>query len=130
VKKLKRKIRITVERTDTGYSAYSDELAVYTTGKNAESLTENLIEALNLFFEDQGFYIDHSNLKLMMDIPQLFRHYRVLNQKFVARRIKMSPSLLSEYVSGSKKPSSKQTMRIAKGIHTIGQELAGLDLIE
>ncbi len=129
MKKLKRKIPITVELTKTGYSAYSDDLAVYSTGDNAETLTENLVEALNLYYEVQGCLIDHSNIKLMMDIPQLFKHYRVLNQKFVARRIKMSPSLLSEYVSGSKKPSSKQTMRIAHGIHTIGQELVGLHLI-
>jgi len=129
VKKLKRKIPIIVERTNTGYSAFSDDLSVYTTGDNAESLTINLVEAINLFYEDQGYYIDHSNLKLTMDIPQLFKHYKVLNQKYVARRINMSPTLLSEYVSGSKKPSSNQTMRIAHGIHTIGQELAGLDLI-
>jgi hypothetical protein len=36
----------------------------------------------------------------------------------------MNPTLLSQYVQGHKKPSSKQTGIILAGIHQIGQELS------
>jgi len=41
----------------------------------------------------------------------------------------MNASLLSQYVSGKKKPSETQTAKILFGIHQIGQELSELNLI-
>jgi len=39
-------------------------------------------------------------------------------------------TLLSQYVSGTKKPSPKQTAKILSGIHQIGQELSGINLLQ
>jgi hypothetical protein len=36
----------------------------------------------------------------------------------------MNQSLLAQYISGKKKPSSTQTERILKGVQQIGRELA------
>jgi transcriptional regulator with XRE-family HTH domain len=52
----------------------------------------------------------------------------VLNANFLAERIGMNPTLLSQYVRGVKNPSEKQTKKIIQGIHAIGKELADLDL--
>lgn len=41
----------------------------------------------------------------------------------------MNPSLLSQYVSGRKKPSINQSQRIMDGINRIGRELSELKLI-
>lgn len=126
---LKKKIPITIERTQTGYSAYADGLPVFTTSATIAELYENVLEALNLYYEDQGIDLTTANLKLQLDLQQFFQHYRVLNASFLASRIGMNPTLLSQYVQGIKRPSAKQTRRILQGIQSIGKELADLEFI-
>ena len=41
----------------------------------------------------------------------------------------MNATLLSQYVSGTKKPSPKQAEKILSGIHQIGEELSGINLL-
>lgn len=129
MKKLKKKIDITVEKTDTGYSAYTTDLSVFTTGKDIPELYANLIEALNLAYEELGYEVTAENLKLKLDLQQFFQYYKVLNANFLAKRIGMNPTLLSQYVRGKKHPSSKQTDKIIRGIQRIGLELADISLV-
>ena len=42
----KSKIIMTVEKTDTGFSAYSDDHSIYTTGKTIPELINNAFEAM------------------------------------------------------------------------------------
>jgi hypothetical protein len=129
MKKLKKKIEVTIEKTSTGYSAYTNDLDVFTTAKNLKLLQVNLLEALNLFYESDGFSISVDNLKLKLDFQQFFQYYKVLNANFLAERIGMNPTLLSQYVRGKKQPSSKQTNKIINGIQTIGKELSEIKLV-
>lgn len=128
MKKLKKKIKIIVEKTDTGFSAYSEELPIYTTGRTVPELINNAYEAAQLYFED-NYQIDRENLKFEVDFTQFFQYYKVLNSKFLAEKIGMNPTLLSQYVQGHKKPSDNQTEKILTGIHQIGQELSEMNLI-
>ena len=129
MKNLKQKIDVTVEKTNTGYSAYTDDMNVFTTGKDIPELYSNLIEALNLAYEESGYVVTAENLKLHLDLQQFFQFYKVLNARFLAERIGMNPTLLSQYVRGIKHPSSKQTDRIIKGIQSIGKELSDISLV-
>ena len=124
-----KKIEITVEKTATGYSAFTDELNVYTTASDINGLYINLIEALNFSLEDEGIQVTIEDIKLKLDLPQFFRYYKVLNANFLAKRIGMNPALLSQYVHGKKKPSFKQTEKIIDGIQRIGQELVDIKLV-
>jgi hypothetical protein len=124
-----KKIEITVEKTATGYSAFTDEMNVYTTASDINGLYTNLIEALNFSLEEKGIQVSIADLKLKLDLPQFFRYYKVLNANFLAKRIGMNPALLSQYVHGKKKPSLKQTEKIIDGIQRIGQELADIRLV-
>ncbi len=54
----------------------------------------------------------------------------MINAKFLAEKIGMNATLLSQYVSGTKKPSPKQTAKILNGIHQIGQELSAINLLQ
>ena len=89
----------------------------------------NALEAVNLFFEEKNVSIAQENLKFEIDFKQFFHYYRVLNAKFLAEKIGMNPTLLSQYVKGHKKPSPAQTEKILSGIHQIGQELSDINLI-
>ena len=129
MKTTNKKISIIVEKTDTGFSAYSDDYPIYTTGRTIPELIDNAYEAVNLYFEDEHIKISHDNLKFEIDFKQFFQYYKVINSKFLADKIGMNPTLLSQYVQGHKKPSEKQTEKILYGIHQIGQELSEINLI-
>ena len=64
------------------------------------------------------------DMKFEIDFKQFFQYYRVINAKFLAEKIGMNPTLLSQYVQGRKKPSENQTAKILDGIHQIGKELS------
>ncbi len=118
-----------VEKTKAGFSAYAVDYPVGTTGRTVPELQGNILEALNLFFEEQGYVVAKTNIALQIDLKQFFQHYRVLNARYLAEKIGMNPTLLSQYVQGRKKPSQQQSERIIDGIQQIGKELAELRLI-
>ena len=129
MKVIKKKIKIVVEKTKTGFSAFSSDYPIYTTGKTIANLINNAYEAVNLYLENSKTPISMENLKFEIDFKQFFQYYRVLNSKFLADKIGMNPTLLSQYVQGHKKPSETQTEKILLGIHKIGQELSEINLI-
>lgn len=129
MKAIRKKIKMIVEKTNTGFSAFSEEYPIFTTGRTIPELMENALEAANLYLEDEQVTVTQENLKFEIDFKQFFQHYRVLNSKFLAEKIGMNPTLLSQYVQGRKKPSETQTEKILSGIHQIGQELSEINLI-
>ncbi len=129
MKTLKKKITLIVEKTDTGFSAYSDSYPVFTTGKTIPELIDNAFEACELYLETENVKLTHEDIKFEIDFKQFFKYYKVLNSRFLADKIGMNPTLLSQYVQGHKKPSSNQTEKILAGIHQIGQELSEINLI-
>lgn len=129
MKKYTKKINVTVEKTSTGYSAFTEDFDVFSTGKDIPELYSNLLESVNFALEDEGLEITMKNIKLNLDLQQFFQFYKVLNANFLAQRIGMNPSLLSQYVRGKKQPSSKQVDKIIDGIQRIGMELSELRLV-
>jgi len=131
MKKLNKKIKIILEKTNTGFSAYAkdEQIPVGTTGKTIPELQVNILEALNFFYEDEGVAVDRSDIIIEIDFKQFFQYYKVINGKFLAEKIGMHPTLLSQYVQGKKKPSEKQSEKIINGIQQIGMELSELRLI-
>lgn len=118
-----------VEKTDTGYSAYAADLSIFTTGRTINDLQKNAYEAVSLFFEEEGVHNRQDIIKFEVDFQQFFKHYNVLNAKFLAEKIGMNPTLLSQYVNGRKKPSKLQAEKIIQGIHQIGNELSEISLL-
>jgi hypothetical protein len=129
MKTTKKKILMIVEKTETGFSAFSHDYPIFTTGRTIAELIDNAIQAANLFFQDQLIQITVENLKFEIDFKQFFQYYKVLNSKFLAEKIGMNPTLLSQYVQGHKKPSDSQTQKILSGIQQIGKELSEINLI-
>jgi len=117
-----------VEKTATGFSAFSAEYPVYTTAATITELIDNSFQAANLYFSKSKIRIHPSNLNFEFDLKQFFKYYRVINANFLAEQIGMNPTLLSQYVSGYKKPSEAQTKRIFTGINKIGRELSDIKL--
>ena len=129
MKTISKKIKIIVEKTDTGFSAFSENYPFYSTGSTVPELIANTLEAANLYFEEENTCLTQENLKFEIDFKQFFQYYNVINAKVLANKIGMNPSLLSQYVQGHKKASEAQTQKLLKGIHQIGRELADIELI-
>lgn len=125
-----KKITLIVEKTKTGFSAYSEDYPIFTTGKSIPELINSAYEATEFYFEDENVKMDPSDIKFEIDFKEFFKYYKVINAKFLAEKIGMNATLLSQYVSGTKKPSPKQTEKILNGIHQIGQELSGINLLQ
>ncbi len=120
------KIEMIVEKTKTGYSAYAEKYPVFTVGKSLEELKSNMIESLNLYFGRKKELLTERDLEIIVDLPQFFEFYKVINAKALSERIGMNQSLLAQYIKGIKKPSANQTTRILKGVQQVGHELASI----
>ena len=122
----KPKIKITVTKEDTGYSANAlvNDNFIATEAETFEELKANILEAINLTFEDKGFIYTIMEIGFEYDLESFFDFYKVINAKALSERIGMNQSLLSQYIKGKKKPSVTQTKRILQGVHQIGRELS------
>ena len=125
-----RNLKVIVEKTSTGYSAYLENYPVYTTGTNVKELSCNIIEAANFYFEEVGQKVTASkkNMNFNFSIPSLFQLYPI-NTRHFANRIGMNYSLLSQYIQGRKKPSERQAERIVEGLQEVGKELSNVYII-
>ena len=123
------KIEMNIERTRTGYSAYATKFPVFTVGKSLEELKANILEAVNLYLEDQKMTVTANDIRVSVDLPSFFEFYKVINAKALSARIGMNQSLLAQYINGNKKPSPAQTTRILKGVQQVGKELASISFL-
>lgn len=127
----KPKIVMTVMKEDSGYSATASvkEIHINTAGETLDELKKNIVEAVNLSFEDKAFVFEADEIILRPDLQTFFDFYKVINAKALSERIGMNQSLLAQYIKGNKKPSPSQTQRILKGVQQVGKELASIQFL-
>ena len=127
----KTKIIMTVVKEDRGYSASTtvENNFIATEGNTFDKLKSNILEAVNLAFEEKGIVYDIDEIKFSYDLESFFDCYKVINAKALSERIGMNQSLLAQYIKGNKKPSINQTKRILKGVQQIGKELSEVSFL-
>ena len=121
----KPKVKVKITKEDTGYSATAliGDKFISTEAESYEELKRNILDAVNLSFEEEGFVYSMEEVRFEYDLESFFEFYRVINAKALSERIGMNQSLLAQYIKGIKKPSSAQTKRILIGVQQIGKEL-------
>ena len=127
----KSKIVMTVTKEESGFSASASvkEIHINTEGETLDELKENVLEAVNLSFEEKGFAYTANEIILKPDMQSFFDFYKVINAKALSERIGMNQSLLAQYIKGIKKPSQAQAQRILKGVQQVGKELASMQFL-
>jgi hypothetical protein len=127
----KPKLHVTILKENVGYSAtiVSKNKFIASEAETFDLLLTNLVEAINLTFEESGFTYQVNELKFTYDLESFFEFYKVINAKALSERIGMNQSLLAQYIKGIKKPSTAQIRRILFGIQQIGKELAEVQLL-
>jgi len=130
MRKIRKLFVAKIEKTGTGFSAYIEDgkNIIVAVGDTLTELNSELVDSLNTYLAGKGFNASSDNIRFSFDIPGFFNYYKVLNARFLAKKIRMNPTLLSKYVNGKKKPSPKQSQRIINGINEIGKELSSLVL--
>jgi len=124
-------IKIQITKEDTGYSAYAfvSNKSINTEADSFSELKSNILEAVNLAFEDENIFYLEDEIKYSLDIQSFFDFYKVINAKALSERIGMNQSLLAQYINGSKIPSSVQRKRILNGVQQIGRELSEIQFL-
>jgi len=126
-----KKVKFIVERTKDGYSAWSEDLSnglAATMGDTITELKSNAVESYNLLIAESGKKpITEDNIQLMFNLGQFFEYYNVINVRALAARMKMNYTLLSQYITGAKTPSEKQTKKVLEGVKQLGRELYEAD---
>jgi hypothetical protein len=127
----KPKLKVTILKENIGFCAHVviKNNFIGTEADTFDLLITNLLEAINLTFEEQGFVYQLSELKFTYDLESFFEFYKVINAKALSERIGMNQSLLAQYIKGIKKPSDTQIRRILTGVQQIGRELAEVQLL-
>jgi len=129
---------VILEKADSGYSAYVPDLpGCVSTGGSISEIKTNIRQAIEFHIEGmryeglrlpEGFQEGYS-LMFKVDIASLFAWFSgVLTKSGVSRITGLNPSLISQYASGIKTPSTKQTRKIEKALHRLGEELLEIKL--
>lgn len=66
----KTKITLIVEKTNTGFSAYSDNYPIFTTGNSVTELIINVFEATELYFKEESITEYQLIIKFEIDSKQ------------------------------------------------------------
>lgn len=111
-----------VEKTGTGFSAYSEEFGIVATGKSLKALQRDAKEGLEGQCEVTGENPEDFQLEYTYDFASLFEVFR-LNVDSVADYIGVNATLMSQYINHKKVPSPKQKQRIEEGIHSYAKAL-------
>lgn len=123
-------IHITITKEDVGYSAHAlvHHKSINTEADSFEELKENILDVVNLSFQDEGFIYNMDEINIVPDLESFFDFYKVIDAKALSHRIGIDQKLLAEYINGEKKPSQSQTKKIFQGVQQLGRELAEIHL--
>ena len=69
------------EKTKTGFSAYAEKQNIFSVGGTIQELKYNMLEAVNLYYSEDGKVIGEKDLYFELDQPQFIKFYKVLYAK-------------------------------------------------
>ncbi len=121
MRKYKKKITFTVERTETGFTASAVTPPIFVAAGSIHEIIEESLAKTQEYFAGR-FELTRENLRYEIDLVQFFDYYKILNLDFLANKIGMNPTLLTHYALGHKKPTQSHAEKIFSGICRIGKE--------
>ena len=125
-------VKLILEKSATGYSAYSNELpGLVTAGENFEEIIENFNEVLEMqadYLEETGKNKEAEELRnatvsYFLDLETFFDYYSLFNKSELAKYLGINPSHLRRLSSASVELSEKKALQIKNGLHKLSTEL-------
>lgn len=132
-------VLIVLERTKTGYSAYTKDIpGIFSTGKTLDEIQTNMQEAIESHKEVleeldeivpkklQGKY----ELIFQLDVSDFFEMVPDINISKFAERAGINSSLMRQYAKGIKHPGVNQAKAIEASFHKMSKDLSRIHLTE
>jgi predicted RNase H-like HicB family nuclease len=129
-------LKVVLEKSNTGYSAYSDDiLGCVAVADNLSDVKQQFSEAVEFHIEGLVEDGDPIPVKLQGEYEFLFKIDTnaffewvsgIISQTGLALLTGMNKNLVSQYANGIKKPGPKQLKRIEDALHKFGGELQGI----
>ncbi|MFJ1412306.1 type II toxin-antitoxin system HicB family antitoxin [Capnocytophaga canimorsus] len=125
-------IRLILEKSATGYSAYSEDLkGVATAGETIEEVKENFKEALDLqvdYLEEEGKTAEATELRnakvvYYLNLNTFFEYYSLFNKSELAKYLGINPSHLRRLSGTNIELSEKKALQIQNGLHKLADDL-------
>lgn len=128
----KKVIRLVLEKSDTGYSAYSDDVpGAVTAGESIEEIKKNYQEVLQLLVEtyeskrekEKAEELRNAEVRYFMDLNTFFEYYSLFNKSELAKYLGINPSHLRRLSMPNMELSEEKAKQIQVGLQRLSQEL-------
>ncbi|MFV0180290.1 type II toxin-antitoxin system HicB family antitoxin [Empedobacter falsenii] len=126
-------VAIIMEKSTTGYSAFSKELpGLVTVGETIDEVKENFKEVIELqadYLKDKGKANEanellNATLTFYLDLETFFDYYSMFNKSKLAEYLGINSSLLRRLSTKNNiELSEKKAAQIEKGLHKLGNDL-------
>lgn len=135
---MKTPIKVILEKTNTGYSAYASEIPfLATTGDSFEEIKENFKEIVELQAEylkevnqiQEAKNLLESDLQYFLDLEQFFDHFNMINKSAFAQYLGMNESQMRKLSKGIVPLTSKKAQQIQAGLHSLAQDLSAIHFV-
>lgn len=136
MKTFSHRLTVIIEKTSTGFSAYTKEIdGLATVGSSISELKQNFNEVLQYhveYLQEQGENVTIGDFEISyeVDLEQIFDYFNVINKSaFAEHYAKMNQSLFRQYTKGLTPLSGDKMHQISKGLHKLADELSDLTLV-
>lgn len=131
---MEKQIHAIVELTRDGFSGYIEmnKATISSEGETIQELKDNLKDAFSLYVDDlveKGIDVkeyENINIDISLDVKALFEMFKPINVSGFASYSGINRSLLGQYLTGTKKPSEKQSRKILESVQKLGTQLASI----
>ena len=128
-------LTVIVEKTGTGFSAYTKEIdGLATIGDNLTELKKNFNEVLHYYvsyLQEQGENVTTNDFTInyVLDLEQFFEYFNVINKSaFAEHYAGINQSLFRQYTKKLAPLSDDKMLQISRGLHKLADELSNLTL--
>lgn len=128
-------LTVIVEKTGTGFSAYTKEIdGLATIGDSLTELKRNFNEVLHYhveYLQEQGENVTTNDFTInyVLDLEQFFEYFNVINKSaFAEHYAGINQSLFRQYTKKLAPLSDDKMLQISRGLHKLADELSDLTL--
>lgn len=95
-------------------------------GSSAKAAIEDMLKGWNEtteYLKEEGEEVPTLEIEYRFDVGSLFSYYDFVNIAGVAREIGLNPSVIRQYVIGTRKPSAERKKLIITGLKSLADKM-------
>lgn len=95
-------------------------------GSSAKAAIEDMLKGWNEtteYLKEEGEDVPALEIEYRFDVGSLFSYYDFVNIAGVAREIGLNPSVIRQYVIGTRKPSAERKKQIITGLKSLADKM-------